>query len=83
MSPIALSQQAADDLEQVFAYYFDVSDLALAERFRDRKALLGARLMAVRGRWEQVDGVEHLIARRLEDFSHLLGELQTSSRDFH
>ena len=50
---------------------------------RDRKTLLGARLMAVRGRWEQVDGVAHLIARRLEDFSHLLGELQTSSRDFH
>jgi len=50
---------------------------------RDRKALLGARLMAVRGRWEQVDGVEHLIARRLEDFSHLLGEIQPGSRDFH
>ena len=50
---------------------------------RDRKTLLGARLMGVRGRWEQVDGVAHLIARRLEDFSHLLGELQTSSRDFH
>lgn len=50
---------------------------------RDRKALLGSRLMAVRGRWEQVDGVEHLIARRLEDFSHLLGEIQPGSRDFH
>ncbi len=50
---------------------------------RDRKALLGARLMAVRGRWEQVDGVEHLIARRLEDFTHLLGEIQPGSRDFH
>lgn len=35
MSPIVLSQQAADDLEQAFAYDFDVSDLALAERFRD------------------------------------------------
>ncbi|OHE88531.1 MAG: error-prone DNA polymerase [Lysobacterales bacterium RIFOXYD1_FULL_69_11] len=50
---------------------------------RDRKALLGARLMAVRGRWEQVDGVSHLIARRLEDFSHLLGGIQPGSRDFH
>ena len=50
---------------------------------RDRKALLGARLMAVRGRWEQVDGVSHLIARRLEDFSHLLGAIQPGSRDFH
>ncbi|TYT25499.1 error-prone DNA polymerase [Luteimonas viscosa] len=50
---------------------------------RRRKALLGARLMAVRGRWEQVDGVQHLIARDLQDLSHLLGELRTSSRDFH
>ncbi|MDH5834869.1 error-prone DNA polymerase [Luteimonas kalidii] len=50
---------------------------------RRRKALLGARLMAVRGRWEQVDGVQHLIARDLQDFSHLLGDLRTPSRDFH
>ncbi|MBL8257272.1 MAG: error-prone DNA polymerase [Pseudoxanthomonas mexicana] len=50
---------------------------------RRRKALLGARLLGVRGRWEHVDGVRHLIAQDLHDFSHLLGELQTSSRDFH
>jgi len=50
---------------------------------RGRKALLGARLMAVRGRWEQVDGVQHLIARELRDISHLLGDLRTASRDFH
>ncbi|WP_101927372.1 MULTISPECIES: error-prone DNA polymerase [Luteimonas] len=50
---------------------------------RRRKALLGARLLAVRGRWEDVDGVQHLIARDMADMSHLLGELQTSSRDFH
>ena len=50
---------------------------------RRRKALLGARLLGVRGRWEHVDGVRHLIADDLHDFSHLLGELQTSSRDFH
>jgi error-prone DNA polymerase len=50
---------------------------------RCRKALLGARLLSVRGRWEHVDGVQHLIARDLQDFSHLLGELKTSSRDFH
>jgi error-prone DNA polymerase len=49
---------------------------------RRRKALLGARLLAVRGRWEQVDGVQHLIARDLQDMSHLLGELDTRSRDF-
>ena len=50
---------------------------------RARKALLGARLLAVRGRWEHVDGVQHLIARDLRDISHLLGELPAISRDFH
>jgi len=54
-------------------------DLAL----KRRKALLGARLLAVRGRWESVDGVEHLIARDLQDMSHLLGGLPAASRDFH
>jgi len=54
-------------------------DLAL----RRRKALLGARLLGVRGRWEQVDGVRNLIAHDLHDFSHLLGELPVTSRDFH
>ncbi|HVK50824.1 MAG TPA: error-prone DNA polymerase [Pseudoxanthomonas sp.] len=49
---------------------------------RQRKALLGARLLSVRGRWEQVDGVQHLIANQLQDMSDLLGSLQTSSRDF-
>ena len=50
---------------------------------RRRKALLGARLLGVRGRWERVDGVEHLIASDLEDLSPLLGDLRADSRDFH
>ncbi|MDH7454715.1 error-prone DNA polymerase [Luteimonas composti] len=49
---------------------------------RRRKALLGARLLGVRGRWEQVDGVRHLIARDLQDLTGLLGQVRTSSRDF-
>ena len=49
---------------------------------RRRKALLGARLLAVRGRWEDVDGVRHLIARDLRDLTALLGQLHTTSRDF-
>ena len=49
---------------------------------RRRRALLGARLLGVRGRWEQVDGVRHLIARDLQDLTALLGQVQTSSRDF-
>lgn len=49
---------------------------------RQRKPLLDSTLLAVRGRWERVDGVEHLIAGQLTDLSALLGELQTTSRDF-
>lgn len=50
---------------------------------RRRKVVLGARLMAVRGRWENVDGVGHLIATDLADLSPMLGALETTSRDFH
>jgi len=50
---------------------------------RRRKVLLGARLLGVRGRWERVDGVEHLIASDLQDLSPMLGGLRTGSRDFH
>jgi error-prone DNA polymerase len=52
----------------------------LAER--QRRVLLKARLLGVDGRWESVDGVNHLIARRLHDWSDLLGTLDTRSRDF-
>ena len=48
-----------------------------------RRALLQARLLAVEGQWESVDGVSHLIARRLQDLSPLLGALDARSRDFH
>jgi len=37
----------------------------------------------VEGQWECVDGVAHLIARRLTDMSAWLGELDSRSRDFH
>ena len=50
---------------------------------RRRKAVLSARLLAVRGRWEYADGVGHVIASDLHDLSPLLGGLQTGSRDFH
>ncbi|RAN81071.1 error-prone DNA polymerase [Bacillus sp. SRB_336] len=48
-----------------------------------RRALLEARLLAVEGQWEQVDGVSHLIAHRLKDLTPLLGELDARSRNFH
>jgi error-prone DNA polymerase len=52
----------------------------LAER--QRRELVGSRLLAVDGRWETVDGVSHLIASRLQDLSPLLGTLQVPSHDY-
>ncbi len=52
----------------------------LAER--QRRVLLQARLLAAWGELQRADGVQHLVARRLEDLSGLLGELEVESRDF-
>ncbi|GLQ92727.1 error-prone DNA polymerase [Dyella acidisoli] len=48
-----------------------------------RRPYLEARLLAIEGRWEAVDGVSHLIARRLRDLSGMLADLDARSRDFH
>ena len=48
-----------------------------------RRPLLQARLLAVEGQWESVEGVGHLIAHRLADLTPLLGALDARSRDFH
>jgi len=48
-----------------------------------RSVLLRSRLMGVTGRLQKQNGVLHLIATRLEDYSYLLGELTTGSRGFH
>jgi error-prone DNA polymerase len=50
---------------------------------RCRKALVLSRFMIVFGKIERQGRVVHLIAERLVDETHLLGELATSSRDFH
>ena len=50
---------------------------------RQRRELLGSRLMGVYGRVEREGDVVHLLAGRLVDLSPLLGSLQTHSRDFH
>ena len=52
----------------------------LVERYR--KAVLGARLLAVRGVLQKQEGVVNVLARRFEDLSPLLGTLRTESRDF-
>jgi error-prone DNA polymerase len=50
---------------------------------RQRRELLGSQLLGVHGIVECKDGVVHLVAGRLFDHSHLLGNLETESRDFH
>jgi error-prone DNA polymerase len=47
-----------------------------------RRPLLESRLLAVEGRLESQDGVQHLIAKRLTNLSTLLGPLSPASRDF-
>jgi len=54
---------------------------ALVEK--QRKELLGSRLLGVHGTVERKDGVTHLVAGRLVDYSALLGRLVLGSRDFH
>jgi error-prone DNA polymerase len=50
---------------------------------RQRRELLGARLLGAYGTWRSESGVQHLVAGRLVDLTPLLGQLATSSRDFH
>ncbi len=50
---------------------------------RQKAELLGARLLAVQGVIERDGDVVHLVARRLLDYSVLLGPLTAPSRDFH
>jgi error-prone DNA polymerase len=50
---------------------------------RQRRELLGARLMGVCGTVEREGEVVHVLAGRLVDLSAMLGTLQAKSRDFH
>jgi error-prone DNA polymerase len=50
---------------------------------RQKREMLGARLLGVHGVVERDGDVVHLVARRLFDHSALLGGLVTASRDFH
>jgi error-prone DNA polymerase len=49
---------------------------------RERRIVLGARLMGVTGEVQREGEIVHLIARKLEDRTALLGGLRTVSRDF-
>lgn len=50
---------------------------------RQRRALLGARLLGVYGQISRQGKVVHLIAGRVVDHSAMLGQLDVHSRDFH
>ena len=50
---------------------------------KQRRPLLAARLLGVHGVLEREGAVTHLIAEQLMDYSALLGDLVTYSRDFH
>jgi error-prone DNA polymerase len=50
---------------------------------RQRREVLGARLLAVYGRVEREGSIVHLIAGHLKDLTPMLGALPTHSRDFH
>jgi len=54
---------------------------------KQRAQLLHAKLLAVHGTWQRDEGsggqVCHVVAGFLKDLTPLLGELATSSRDFH
>jgi error-prone DNA polymerase len=50
---------------------------------RQRRELLGARLLGVYGKVEREGAVVHVLAGRLVDLTPLLGSLPTRSRDFH
>ena len=49
---------------------------------QQRREVLSAPLLGVYGIWQREGEVRHLVAKRLVDLSHLLGALDTRSRDF-
>ncbi|WP_342745162.1 OB-fold nucleic acid binding domain-containing protein [Thioalkalivibrio denitrificans] len=49
---------------------------------RYRREVIQGRLLEIRGELQRVEGVMHLVARRLVDRSGWLGRLMTPSRDF-
>jgi error-prone DNA polymerase len=50
---------------------------------QQRREVMGSRLLGVYGQWQMANNVRHLVAKRLVDLTHMLGELDTRSRNFH
>ena len=53
----------------------------ILEQFR--QPILRSSLPVIRGSLQRENGVTHVIARQVEDYSRWLGRLNTKSRDFH
>lgn len=49
---------------------------------QQRREILNAKLLGVYGIWQTDGKVHHLIAKRVVDLTHLLGELECGSRNF-
>jgi len=50
---------------------------------QQRREVMSARLLGVYCQWQCANNVRHLVAKRLVDLTHLLGDLDTRSRNFH
>jgi error-prone DNA polymerase len=53
------------------------------EQERHRLAVLGGRLLLIKGKVEREGEVVHLLAERIEDLTELVKKVPTTSRDFH
>jgi error-prone DNA polymerase len=53
------------------------------EQERFRRAILGSRLIAIRGRVERTKEVVHVLVIEAHDLTAMVGDVKTSSRDFH
>ena len=62
-----------------------ITNLVIWSRIMEeqREAILGSQLMLVRGELQSEQGVIHVVTRKALDYSHWLGNLETTSRDFH
>jgi error-prone DNA polymerase len=61
-----------------------ISNLVLWKSVQEsqRQDILSAQLMIVSGELQREQGVIHVIAQKVRDYSHWLGQLSLNSRDF-
>lgn len=78
--PASANNVAFITLEDESGYLQAIVWKNLAEQ--QRRTLTGARLMGIHGEVQRESDVTHIIAKRLDDRSYLLGDLISRSRDF-